>query len=112
MMQMNEESSTPRSLPPERQDAGNYAVLRREARAVALQKDAEKIKAADQVRRDASDKAMRVYDLLGTEKEGPGLNQAMTQAMHLDKSQISPLEARAIEDRAAGMKQKMADMAL
>src|SRR5437762_1399800 len=83
-----------------------------EARAVALQKDAEKIKAADQVRRDASDKAMRVYDLLGTEKEGPGLNQAMTQAMHLDRSQISPLEARAIEDRAAGMKQKMADMAL
>ncbi|MFN2547010.1 MAG: tetratricopeptide repeat protein [Myxococcales bacterium] len=83
-----------------------------EARAVALQKDAEKIKTADQARHDASEKAMRVYDLLGTEKEGPGLNQAMTQAMHLDKSQISPLEARAIEDRAAGMKQKMADTAL
>ena len=183
---MNEESSTSRSIPPEPQEGGNYAVLRKEilearnliiktdsllknlhaelkqmgrkheeqekrhwmtsvtayiafaliaavgaiayaraevrtareeassneARAVALQKDAEKIKAADQVRRDASDKAMRVYDLLGTEKEGPGLNQAMTQAMHLDRSQISPLEARAIEDRAAGMKQKMADMAL
>src|SRR5713226_5298867 len=83
-----------------------------EARAAALQKDAEKIKAADQVRRDASEKSMRVYDLLGTEREGPGLNQAMTQAMHLDRSQISTLEARAIEDRAAGMKQKMADLAL
>jgi len=83
-----------------------------EARAAALQKDAEKIKSADQVRRDASEKAARVYDLLGSEKEGPGLNQAMSQAMHLDKTQISPLEARAIEDRAAGMKQKMADLAL
>jgi predicted negative regulator of RcsB-dependent stress response len=83
-----------------------------EARAVALQKDAEKIKVADQARRDASDKAARVYELLGSEKEGPGLNQAMTQALHLDKNLISPLEARAIEDRAAGMKQKMAEAAL
>lgn len=83
-----------------------------EARAVALQKDAEKIKAAEQARRDASEKALRVYELLGSEKEGPGLNQAMTQAMHTDKSQISPLEGKAIEDRAAGMKLKMADYAL
>lgn len=83
-----------------------------EARAIALQKDAEKIKTADQTRRDASAKALRVYELLGTEKEGPGLNQAMSQALHLDKAQISALEARAIDDRAAGMKQKMADAAL
>jgi len=32
-------------------------------------------------RRETSEKALRVYDLLGSEKEGPGLNQAMTQAM-------------------------------
>src|SRR3954465_11844443 len=83
-----------------------------ESRAAALQKDAEKIKSADQVRRDASEKATRVYDLLGSEKEGAGLNQAMSQAMHLDKSQVSALEARSIEDRAAGMKQKMAELAL
>ena len=51
-----------------------------EARAVALQKDAEKIKVADQTRRETSERALRVYDLLGSEKEGPGLNQAMTQA--------------------------------
>jgi tetratricopeptide (TPR) repeat protein len=82
-----------------------------ESRAVALQKDAEKIKAADQIRRDASEKALRVYDLLGSEKEGPGLNQAMTQAMHLDRGQISTLESKAIDDRAAGMKQKIADAA-
>ncbi len=83
-----------------------------ESRAIALQKDAEKIKAADQVRKDASEKAMSVYQMLGTEKEGPGLNQAMQQALHLDRSQLSALEARAIDDRTAGMKQKMADMAL
>src|SRR5437667_9092392 len=137
MVQMNEQSSTSRSIPPEPQEGGNYAVLRKEslearnliiktdsllknlhaelkqmgrkheeqekrhwmtsvtayiafaviagagaiayanaevrtarsdaqaneARAAALQKDAERIKAADQARRDASDKALRVYEL-------------------------------------------------
>src|SRR5437899_7417750 len=185
MMQMNEESSTPRSLPPEPQDAGNYAVLRKEilearnliiktdsllknlhaelkqmgrkheeqekrhwmtsvtayigfaviagvgaiayanaevrtassdaqaneARAAALQKDAEKIKAAEQTRRDSSEKALRVYELLGSEKEGPALNQAMTQAMHLDRGQLSALEGKAIDDRAAGMKRQLAEAA-
>lgn len=82
-----------------------------ESRAVALQKDAEKIKATDQIRRDASEKALRVYDMLGSEKEGPGLNQAMTQAMHIDRGQISTLESRAIDDRAAGMKRQIADAA-
>ena len=83
-----------------------------EARAIALQKDAERIKSADQGRKDTSEKALRVYELLGSEKEGPGLNQAMSQALHLDRNQLSTLEARAIEDRAAGMKQRMADLAL
>jgi predicted negative regulator of RcsB-dependent stress response len=83
-----------------------------EARAAALQKDAEKIKSADQVRREAAEKALRVYDLLGTEKEGPGLNQAMSQAIHLDRGQLSALEGRAIDDRAAGMKLKIAEGAL
>jgi tetratricopeptide (TPR) repeat protein len=82
-----------------------------ESRAVALQKDAEKIKAADQIRRDASEKALRVYDMLGSEKEGPALNQAMTQAMHIDRGQISTLESRAIDDRAAGMKKQIAEAA-
>jgi tetratricopeptide (TPR) repeat protein len=82
-----------------------------EVRAATLQKDAEKIKATDQTRRDTSEKALRVYDLLGTEKEGPGLNQAMTQAMHLDRGQMSALEAKAIDDRAAGMKRQLAEAA-
>ena len=82
-----------------------------EARAAALQKDAEKIKAADQARRETSERALRVYELLGSEKEGPGLNQAMTQAMHLDRGQMSALEAKAIDDRAAGMKRQLAEAA-
>jgi len=82
-----------------------------EARAATLQKDAEKIKASDQVRRETSERALRVYDLLGSEKEGPGLNQAMTQAMHLDRGQLSALEAKAIDDRAAGMKRQLAEAA-
>ncbi|HUJ24841.1 MAG TPA: tetratricopeptide repeat protein [Myxococcales bacterium] len=83
-----------------------------EARAAGLQKEAEKIKAADQVRRDASEKALRVYDLLGSEKEGPGLNQALQQSLHLDRAQISALEGKAIDDRTAGMKARMAEAAL
>jgi tetratricopeptide (TPR) repeat protein len=82
-----------------------------EARAAALQKDAEKIKATEQSRRENSEKALRVYDLLASEKEGPGLNQAMTQAMHLDRAQLSALEAKAIDDRAAGMKRQLAEAA-
>jgi TolA-binding protein len=83
-----------------------------EARAAALSKDAEKVKSAADVRREASEKAFRVYELLGSEREGPGLNQAMQQALHLDRSQISALESRAIDDRAAGLKAKMAESAL
>jgi tetratricopeptide (TPR) repeat protein len=82
-----------------------------EARAAALQKDAEKIKAAEQTRRDSADKALRVYELLGSEKEGPALNQAMTQAMHLDRGLLSTLEGKAIDDRAAGMKRQLAEAA-
>src|SRR5260370_28033040 len=83
-----------------------------ESRAIALQKDAEKIKSADQVRRETSEKAVRVYELLGSEREGPGLHQAMSQALHLDRGQLSALELRAIDDRAAGMKVKLAEAAL
>ena len=83
-----------------------------ESRAKALQVDAEKIKSGDQARRDASEKAMRVYELLGTEKEGPGLSAAMQQSVHLDRGQLSALEARAIDDRSAGMKVRIAEAAL
>jgi tetratricopeptide (TPR) repeat protein len=55
---------------------------------------------------------MRVYELLGSEKEGPGLSAAMQQSVHLDRGQLSALEARAIDDRSAGMKVRIAEAAL
>jgi tetratricopeptide (TPR) repeat protein len=83
-----------------------------EARVKQLTQDLDKMKAAQDARRDASEKAVRVYELLASEKEGPGLNQAMSQAIHLDRQLITPLEAKAIDDRAAGMKAKVAQGAL
>jgi tetratricopeptide (TPR) repeat protein len=83
-----------------------------EARVKQLTQDLEKVKAVQDARRDASEKAVRVYDLLASEKEGPGLNQAMSQAIHLDRQLITPLESKAIDDRAAGMKAKVAIGAL
>jgi len=35
----------------------------------------------------------------------------MTQAMHLDRNQLSALEGKAIDDRAAGMKRQLAEAA-
>jgi tetratricopeptide (TPR) repeat protein len=83
-----------------------------EARAKALQQDAEKIKSGDQTRRETSEKAMRVYEMLGSEKDGAALSAAMQQAVRLDRKELSALEARAIDDRAAGMKVRIAEAAL
>ncbi len=88
------------------------AATQNEARAQQLTKDAETLHKTETARKDASDKAARVFELLGSEKEGPGLNQAMSQAIHLDRTLLSQLEWRAIDDRAAGMKQRIAESAL
>jgi len=83
-----------------------------ESKVHQLSQDLDKLRAGEVARRDASAKAAHVYDLLGTEKEGPGLNQAMSQAVHLDRQLVSPLESKAIDDRAAGMKGRIAQAAL
>ncbi len=83
-----------------------------ESRARQLSTEAEKSLKDQTARKDASEKAARVFELLGSEKEGPGLNQAMSQAVHLDRSLISSLEAKAIDDRSAGMKTRIAEGAL
>src|SRR5438094_660395 len=90
-MPMTDETSSTRSVPPHVESAGRDGDL--------------------STLREASDKALRVYELLASEKEGAGLNQAMTQAMHLDRGQMSALEARSIDDRAAGMKRQLAEAA-
>src|ERR1051325_2592956 len=71
-----------------------------ESKVHQLTQDLEKLRAGEPAPREASEKAARVYDLLGTEKEGPGLNQAMSQAVHLDRQLVSPLESKAIAQPA------------
>jgi tetratricopeptide (TPR) repeat protein len=83
-----------------------------EARANQLTKEVESVRRADSSRREASEKAARAYDLLGSEKEGPGQTLAMDQALHLDRQLLSRLEAKALDDRAAGLKATMARAAL
>src|SRR5438105_5700491 len=83
-----------------------------EGKVKQLTQEVETLRRSESFRKDASEKAARAYDLLGSEKEGPGLTLAMDQAMHLDRSQISRLEAKAIDDRAAGMKARIAQGAL
>jgi len=82
-----------------------------EGRVKQLAQEVETLRRGEGSRRDASEKAMRVYELLGTEKEGPGLSAAMQQSVHLDRGQLSALEARAIDDRSAGMKVRIAEAA-
>ena len=83
-----------------------------EGKAKQLTQELETTRRLDAARREASEKAARAYDLLGSEKEGPGQTLAMDQAMHLDRQLITRLEAKALDDRAAGMRAKMAQSAL
>ena len=83
-----------------------------EGKAKQLTQELETTRRLESARRDASEKAARAYDLLGSEKEGPGQTLAMDQAMHLDRQLITRLEAKALDDRAVGMRAKMAQAAL
>jgi tetratricopeptide (TPR) repeat protein len=83
-----------------------------EGRVKELTQELDVLRRADSSRRDASEKAARAYELLGSEKEGPGQTLAMDQALHLDRQLLSRLEAKALDDRAAGLKTKMAQAAL
>jgi tetratricopeptide (TPR) repeat protein len=83
-----------------------------EGKVKQLTQEVEGLRRADGSRRDASEKAARAYELLGSEKEGPGQTLAMDQALHLERQLLSRLEAKALDDRAAGLKTKMAQAAL
>jgi tetratricopeptide (TPR) repeat protein len=83
-----------------------------EGKVKQLTQEVEALRRGDASRREASEKAARAYDLLGSEKEGPGQTLAMDQALHLDRQLISRLEAKALDDRAAGMKARLAQLAL
>ena len=83
-----------------------------EGKVKQLAQEVETLRRGEGSRRDASEKAARAYELLGSEKEGPGQTLAMDQALHADRQLLSRLEAKALDDRAAGMKAKMAQAAL
>jgi tetratricopeptide (TPR) repeat protein len=83
-----------------------------EGKVKQLTQEVDALRRADGARRDASERAARAYELLGSEKEGPGQTLAMDQALHLDRQLLSRLEAKALDDRAAGLKAKMAQAAL
>src|SRR5207248_1602726 len=83
-----------------------------EGKVKQLTQEVETLRRADGSRRDASEKAARAYDLLGSEKEGPGQTLAMDQALHADRQLLSRLEAKALDERTAGMRAKMAQAAL
>jgi len=74
------------------------------ARAAALTKQAQADTAQWEARRAASAKAAKIYEQLSAEKEGPGLSQAMANALSVDKTQLSALEAKALEDRVSSMR--------
>ena len=71
-----------------------------EGRAKQLTQEVEAMRRAESARRDASEKAARAYELLGSEKEGPGQTLAMDQALHLDRQLLSRLEGKALDDSA------------
>ncbi len=75
-----------------------------EGKVKQLTQEVDTLRRGEASRREASEKAARAYDLLGSEKEGPGQTLAMDQALHLDRQLISRLEAKALDDRAVGMK--------
>jgi tetratricopeptide (TPR) repeat protein len=83
-----------------------------EARAKQLTQQVEQLQKQEATRREVSEKAARVYEQIGREKEGPGLNQAMSNAVRIDRQMLSPLEAKALEDRVASMKNAVAQGAL
>jgi len=82
------------------------------ARAASLTKQAQADAAKWEARREASEKAAKIYEQLGAEKEGPGLTQAMANALRVDRAQLSPLEAKALEDRVATLRQQVTQAAL
>ncbi len=55
-----------------------------EGKVKQLTQEVDTLRRGEASRREASEKAARAYDLLGSEKEGPGQTLAMDQALHLE----------------------------
>jgi len=79
-----------------------------EGRARTLYQEVEKLRIVDSARRDASEKALRIFEQLQKEKEGPALSTALATAARIDRSLLSALEAKALEDKEASLKHTVA----
>ena len=77
-----------------------------------LQQKLEALQHTDLVKSEASEKAARIFDQLGSEKEGAGLSQAMANALRVDRKQLSALESKALDDRVSTLKNQVAQAAL
>ena len=82
-----------------RQDSASNESL---AKSRAL--DVDKLQKGDAARRDASEKALRIFEQLAAGKEGPALNDALVEAGKIDRAQLSTLEAKALEDKEASLR--------
>lgn len=88
------------------------AVALAETRAKTEQAKAEVALKQVHDRKEATDRAKLVYDQLSSEKEGPGLTQAITNAARIDRSLLSPLESRSIDDWLSQLRERVAASAL
>jgi TolA-binding protein len=79
-----------------------------EAQAKTRGQEVEKLRAADAARRDASEKALKAFEVLASGADGAKLNVALIEANKIDRSQLSALEARALEDKEATLKSSVA----
>jgi TolA-binding protein len=83
-----------------------------EARSRDLTQKVEAAQKGEKTRREASDRAARVFEQLGSEKEIAGLSQAMSNAGRIDRAQLSELEAAALDVRVASAREKIAQTSL
>ena len=79
-----------------------------ESQAKTRGQEIEKIRVADAARRDASEKALKIFEEMQSGKEGPSLSAALVAAGKLDRSQLSILEGKALDDKEASLKQSVA----
>ena len=79
-----------------------------EAQAKTRGQELEKLRSAEAARRDASERALKAFEVLASGAEGARLNAALIEASKIDRSQLSALEGRALEDKEASLKTAVA----
>lgn len=79
-----------------------------EGQAKTRGQEIEKLRTEEAARRDGSEKALKIFDELAAGKEGPQLSAALVASARLDRSRLTALEAKALDDKEASLKQSVA----